>query len=79
MVKAQGGPGQMDVDLTLSPRVNAVKPSKTLAIIDQATALLKAGVPVISLAIGEPDFDTPSVIAEVKFFRSLNYLIYTIK
>ncbi|KAI6691957.1 hypothetical protein NL676_019667 [Syzygium grande] len=64
MVKAQGGPGQMDVDLTLSPRVNAVKPSKTLAIIDQATALLKAGVPVISLAIGEPDFDTPSAIAD---------------
>ncbi|KAK3411662.1 hypothetical protein EUGRSUZ_I00398 [Eucalyptus grandis] len=67
IVKAQGGPGHMDIDLTLSPRVNAVKPSKTLAIIDQATALLKAGVPVISLAIGEPDFDTPSVIADAGF------------
>ncbi|KAF8041928.1 hypothetical protein BT93_A0508 [Corymbia citriodora subsp. variegata] len=64
VVKAQGGPRQMDVDLALSPRVNAVKTSNTLAIIDQATALLKAGVPVISLAIGEPDFDTPSAIAD---------------
>lgn len=64
VVRAQAGPGHMDVDLSLSPRVNSVKPSKTVAITDQATALLKAGVPVIALAAGEPDFDTPSVIAE---------------
>ncbi|XP_056163624.1 bifunctional aspartate aminotransferase and glutamate/aspartate-prephenate aminotransferase-like [Syzygium oleosum] len=64
VVKAQAGPGQMDIDPTLSPRVNSVKPSKTVAITDQATALLRAGVPVIALAAGEPDFDTPSVIAE---------------
>jgi len=75
VVKAQGGPGQMDFDLTLSSRVDAVKPCKTLAILDQATDLLKAGVPVIMLAAGEPDFDTPSVIAEVKCFGCLNYLI----
>lgn len=55
----------MEVDQTLSPRVNSVKPSKTVAITDQATALAQAGVPVIRLAAGEPDFDTPSVIAEV--------------
>ncbi|XP_061337444.1 bifunctional aspartate aminotransferase and glutamate/aspartate-prephenate aminotransferase-like isoform X2 [Gastrolobium bilobum] len=53
-----------DVDISLSPRVNALKPSKTVAISDQATALLQAGVPVIRLAAGEPDFDTPAVIAE---------------
>ncbi|KAF8041932.1 hypothetical protein BT93_A0511 [Corymbia citriodora subsp. variegata] len=64
VVKAQAGPGQMDVDQTLSPRVNSVKPSKTVAITDQAAALLRAGVPVIALAAGEPDFDTPAVIAE---------------
>ncbi|QHN81746.1 Bifunctional aspartate aminotransferase and glutamate/aspartate-prephenate aminotransferase [Arachis hypogaea] len=52
------------VDISLSPRVNAVKPSKTVAISDQATALVEAGVPVIRLAAGEPDFDTPAVIAE---------------
>lgn len=55
---------EMQVDLSLSPRVNSVKPSKTVAITDQATALAQAGVPVIRLAAGEPDFDTPPVIAE---------------
>ncbi|KAJ6413572.1 hypothetical protein OIU84_006379 [Salix udensis] len=54
----------MQVDTSLSPRVIAVKPSKTVAITDQATALAQAGVPVIRLAAGEPDFDTPAVIAE---------------
>ncbi|KAJ1378165.1 Pyridoxal phosphate-dependent transferase, major domain [Sesbania bispinosa] len=53
-----------DVDISLSPRVNAVKPSKTVAISDKPTALLQSGVPVIRLAAGEPDFDTPAVIAE---------------
>ncbi|AQK93595.1 Bifunctional aspartate aminotransferase and glutamate/aspartate-prephenate aminotransferase [Zea mays] len=52
------------VDTTISPRVNALRPSKTMAITDQATALRQAGVPVIGLAAGEPDFDTPAVIAE---------------
>ena len=58
----------VSVDISLSPRVNAVKPSKTVAISDQATALVQAGVPVIRLALGEPDFDTPAVIAEVNSF-----------
>ncbi|KAG2619088.1 hypothetical protein PVAP13_3NG140790 [Panicum virgatum] len=53
------------VDTTISPRVSALRPSKTMAITDQATALRQAGVPVIGLAAGEPDFDTPTVIAEV--------------
>lgn len=55
----------MELDISLSPRVNAVKPSKTVSIMDHATALLEAGVPVIRLAAGEPDFDTPAPIAEV--------------
>ncbi|XP_019462309.1 PREDICTED: bifunctional aspartate aminotransferase and glutamate/aspartate-prephenate aminotransferase-like [Lupinus angustifolius] len=53
-----------EIDISLSPRVNSLKPSKTVAISDQATALVQAGVPVIRLAAGEPDFDTPTVIAE---------------
>lgn len=52
------------VDPTVSPRVRSVKPSKTMAITDQATALVQSGVPVIGLAAGEPDFDTPAAIAE---------------
>ncbi|KAK1432395.1 hypothetical protein QVD17_09291 [Tagetes erecta] len=55
---------QIELDTGLSRRVNLVKPSKTVAISDQATALVEAGVPVIRLAAGEPDFDTPAVIAE---------------
>ncbi|XP_020087723.1 bifunctional aspartate aminotransferase and glutamate/aspartate-prephenate aminotransferase-like [Ananas comosus] len=35
-----------------------------MAITDHATALVQAGVPVIRLAAGEPDFDTPAAIAE---------------
>ncbi|KAK4583980.1 hypothetical protein RGQ29_021917 [Quercus rubra] len=53
-----------EVDISLSPKVNSIKPSKTVAISDQATALVQAGVPVIRLATGEPDFDTPAPIAE---------------
>ncbi|XP_026446932.1 bifunctional aspartate aminotransferase and glutamate/aspartate-prephenate aminotransferase-like isoform X2 [Papaver somniferum] len=41
---------EMQVDISLSPRVNSVKPSKTVAITDQATALVQAGVPVITEA-----------------------------
>ncbi|GLU13152.1 hypothetical protein SLE2022_297980 [Rubroshorea leprosula] len=55
---------QTEVDISLSPRVNSVKPSKTLVISDKATALAQAGVPVIRLVAGEPDFDTPAAIAE---------------
>ncbi|XP_052196337.1 bifunctional aspartate aminotransferase and glutamate/aspartate-prephenate aminotransferase-like isoform X2 [Diospyros lotus] len=55
---------QTEVDISPSPRVNSVKLSKTVAITDQALALTQAGVPVIRLSAGEPDFNTPSVIAE---------------
>ncbi|KAA8546848.1 hypothetical protein F0562_003277 [Nyssa sinensis] len=64
VVRAESRFDKMEIDISLSPRVNSVKPSKTVAITDQATALLQAGVPVIRLAAGEPDFDTPAVVAE---------------
>ncbi|KAL2531431.1 Bifunctional aspartate aminotransferase and glutamate/aspartate-prephenate aminotransferase [Abeliophyllum distichum] len=63
-LRTESSSGTVEVDITLSPRVNSVKPSKTVAITDQATALAQAGVPVIRLAAGEPDFDTPAIIAE---------------
>jgi aspartate/glutamate/aspartate-prephenate aminotransferase len=52
------------LDMTISPRVAALKPSKTMAIADAATALVESGVPVIRLAAGEPDFDTPKSVVE---------------
>ncbi|CAN6483773.1 unnamed protein product [Victoria cruziana] len=66
LTRADGTSSTISVqfDNTLSPRVNAVKPSKTIAITDQAASLVRAGVPIIRLAAGEPDFDTPRTIAE---------------
>ncbi|KAL8110755.1 bifunctional aspartate aminotransferase and glutamate/aspartate-prephenate aminotransferase [Apium graveolens] len=64
VVRAVKNIDPMEFDTTLSPRVNSLKPSKTVAITDQATALVQAGVPVIRLAAGEPDFDTPAAIVE---------------
>ena len=71
VVRAEKSSDSMDLDISVSPRVNSLKPSKTMAITDHATALAQAGVPVIRLAAGEPDFDTPSAIAEVTYSRAL--------
>ncbi|KAG9450789.1 hypothetical protein H6P81_010754 [Aristolochia fimbriata] len=64
VIKGDGSNDHVKLDISVSPRVNSLKPSKTMAITDHATALVQAGVPVIRLAAGEPDFDTPSVIAQ---------------
>lgn len=55
----------LSVDTSLSPRVKSLKPSKTMVITDLASTLVQSGVPVIRLAAGEPDFDTPQIVAEV--------------
>ena len=49
---------------TLSNRVQQVKPSATLAINAKAAALKAAGHAIISLGVGEPDFDTPQPIVD---------------
>ena len=67
-----------EVDISLSPKVNSIKPSKTIAITDQATALVQAGVPVIRLAAGEPNFDTPAPIAEVYSYYYYYYYSFLI-
>ncbi len=50
------------MNIKLSSRVQAVKPSPTLAITARAAALRAAGEDVIGLGAGEPDFDTPEHI-----------------
>jgi len=50
------------MNITLSDRVNAVKPSPTLAITARAARLRASGKDIISLGAGEPDFDTPEHI-----------------
>ena len=48
--------------IKLAARVQAVKPSATLAVDAKAKALKAAGKDVIGLGAGEPDFDTPDHI-----------------
>ncbi len=48
----------------ISKRVQAIKPSPTLAIDAKAKALQQQGIDVISFGAGEPDFDTPANIKE---------------
>jgi aspartate aminotransferase len=50
--------------LKLNRRVAALRPSATMAAEARATELKEAGINVISLAAGEPDFDTPERIKE---------------
>jgi aspartate aminotransferase len=48
----------------LADRLARVKPSPTMAITALATELKAAGRDIISLSVGEPDFDTPPNIRE---------------
>src|SRR5438094_2031316 len=48
----------------LSTRVQAIKPSPTLAVSAQAARLQAEGRDVVSLGAGEPDFDTPQHIKD---------------
>ena len=51
-------------EITLSDRVNAIKPSPTLAVTNKAAELKAAGKDIIGLGAGEPDFDTPAHIKQ---------------
>lgn len=48
--------------IKLADRVQRIKPSPTLAVAARAEALKAAGKNIISLSVGEPDFDTPEHI-----------------
>lgn len=50
------------MDVQLSNRVQAIKPSPTLAVTNKAAELRAAGHDIIGLGAGEPDFDTPDHI-----------------
>lgn len=49
---------------SLSEKVAAIAPSATIEISNAAKRMAQEGVDVISLSIGEPDFDTPEHIKE---------------
>jgi aspartate aminotransferase len=48
--------------MTISRRIQEIKPSPTLAITAKAKALKASGIDVIGFGAGEPDFDTPEHI-----------------
>jgi aspartate aminotransferase len=50
--------------LILSTRVQAIKPSPTLAVTARAAKLKAEGKDIIGLGAGEPDFDTPQHIKD---------------
>ena len=52
------------MNIQLSERVQAVKPSPTLAVAAKAAELKAQGKDVIGLGTGEPDFDTPEHIKQ---------------
>ena len=54
----------LTASITFNPRIAAMQPSATLAMSGRAKQLRREGHPVIALSAGEPDFDTPAVIAE---------------
>lgn len=50
--------------MKLSPRLEQLKPSATLAMAAKARELKAEGKDIISLSLGEPDFETPDFIKE---------------
>ncbi len=50
------------MSIHISHRAGTIKPSATLSVAARAAALRQAGKDIISLAAGEPDFDTPEFI-----------------
>ncbi len=52
------------MSISLSKRVQNIKPSQTLAITARAKELRAQGLDIIGLGAGEPDFDTPDHIKE---------------
>ena len=55
----------------ISKLVRNIKPSPTLALTQKAKELQRKGVDIISLGVGEPDFQTPTHIREVAV-RAIN-------
>lgn len=50
--------------MQIADRMMKIRPSMTLAISSKAQEMRNAGLPVISLAVGEPDFHTPQFVKD---------------
>ncbi len=51
----------------IADRVNRIKPSPSTAAADRANELRRQGRQIVSLVVGEPDFDTPAHIRKAAF------------
>ncbi|KAG6555597.1 hypothetical protein Mapa_002832 [Marchantia paleacea] len=69
-----GATSTQQLDLSLNPRVAALKSSKTMFVADKATAMKESGIDVIKLAAGEPDFRTPQAVVEAGVWAAQNNL-----
>ena len=59
---------------SISPSVQSIPVSKTMALSDLANSMKESGQDVVALAAGEPDFDTPAPIVEagiaaIRYFK----------
>jgi len=54
----------MGIENRLAERLKKIKPSSTLAITSRAKKLKSEGYDVVTLAAGEPDFDTPDAVKD---------------
>jgi aspartate aminotransferase len=61
----------MDYNSMIAKKIVRMRESSTIAISQKANTLRKQGINVISLAVGEPDFDTPAHIKN-KAVESIN-------
>ena len=62
----------------LSERIKALSESQTIAMARKSRELQAQGIDIISLSLGEPDFNTPEVIKQAaKKALDDNYTYYT--
>jgi len=54
----------MHIDTRIAERLKKINPSSTLAITSKAKKLKSEGFDIITLAAGEPDFDTPGFVKD---------------
>lgn len=68
----------MEINNILSNRVQAIEPSATIAMSQKSAELRAAGIDVINLSVGEPDFNTPQHIKDAaKRAIDQNFSFYT--
>ena len=50
--------------LQVASRVDAIEPFRVMEMVKQAAAMRRAGIDVISMSVGEPDFTAPEMVAQ---------------